>query len=220
MMRVFSFMISSFSCSCAIYFQGGNVGHFLRLLTGSPERMREGAILPAILGTLYLKVGRSVISIPIGISTEIYLSEYASNPRVLKIIGSGSQSRRVASVVFGLFGLGSRRVFQPRGLEPRRIAYARYPQPPASYTLTEEALLTVPKTYSRGSLRWARPGGRRLQDRHSDRASGHTHRRDARARNLSRRRDAPHHVSAAASIRRRCPTRCSARVMALPYQYS
>ena len=43
------------------------------------DGMRAGGILPAIIGTLYLMVGTAVISIPLGISAGIYLSEYATD---------------------------------------------------------------------------------------------------------------------------------------------
>jgi len=48
----------------------------LEFLTGFPrDGMREGGILPAIIGTLYLTVGTAIFSVPLGIAAAIYLSE-------------------------------------------------------------------------------------------------------------------------------------------------
>jgi len=70
------------------------------------NEMTEGGILPAILGTIYLIIGSALISIPIGVSTAIYLTEYAKSQRVVKIIRLGINNLAgVPSVVFGLFGL-------------------------------------------------------------------------------------------------------------------
>jgi phosphate transport system permease protein len=56
-------------------------------LTKMPEKeMTAGGIFPAILGTFYLMLGSSVISIPVGVITAIYLTEYAKSPKIVKII--------------------------------------------------------------------------------------------------------------------------------------
>ena len=41
--------------------------------------MREGGILPAIVGTFYLTIGTAVFSVPLGIAAAVYLSEYAAD---------------------------------------------------------------------------------------------------------------------------------------------
>jgi phosphate transport system permease protein len=47
-------------------------------LTGFPRNgMREGGILPAILGTFYLTLGTALFSVPPGVAAAIYLAEYA-----------------------------------------------------------------------------------------------------------------------------------------------
>src|SRR3989304_7239695 len=48
-------------------------------LSGFPrEGMRQGGILPAIVGTFYLTLGTAIFSVPLGIGAAVYLSEYAS----------------------------------------------------------------------------------------------------------------------------------------------
>ena len=156
MMRVFSFMILIFLVLMLGYiFKEGMSAISFGFLTEMPRNeMREGGILPAILGTFYLMVGASVISIPIGIITAIYLSEYASNPRIVKIIRLGINNLAgVPSVVFGLFGLGLFVVYFNLGVSILAGSLTLgILNLPVIIRSTEEALLTVPKTYREASL--------------------------------------------------------------------
>ena len=53
-------------------------------LTQAPqEGMTSGGIFPAIVGTLYLVIGSSLISFPIGIMSGIYMNEYATNGKLI-----------------------------------------------------------------------------------------------------------------------------------------
>lgn len=124
-------------------------------LTQMPRKeMTEGGIFPAIAGTLYLMVGSSLISIPVGIITAIYLSEYAKNPRVVKVIRIGINNLAgVPSVVFGLFGLSLFVIFL--GFGTSIIAGSLtlgLLNLPVIIRSTEEALLVVPETYREASI--------------------------------------------------------------------
>ncbi len=69
--------------------------------------MRDGGILPAIVGTLYLTMGTALFAVPIGIGAAIYLSEYAKDnfwTRSIRIAIINLAG--IPSVVYGLFGLG------------------------------------------------------------------------------------------------------------------
>ena len=155
-MRVCSFAVLVFLVLMLGYiFKEGISAISLNFLTEMPRNeMREGGILPAILGTFYLMLGASVISIPIGIITAIYLSEYASNPRVVKIIRLGINNLAgVPSVVFGLFGLGLFVVYLGFGVSILAGSLTLgILNLPVIIRSTEEALLTVPKTYREASL--------------------------------------------------------------------
>lgn len=76
-------------------------------LTGMPEEgMTAGGIFPAIVGTLCLVAGSSLISFPIGIMSGIYMNEYAHNGKVVRFIRIMTNNLSgVPSVVFGLFGM-------------------------------------------------------------------------------------------------------------------
>jgi phosphate transport system permease protein len=71
------------------------------------DSMTKGGIMPAIIGTLYLTVGAISVGLPLGIVSAIYLTEYAKQGKVVRIIKVGINCLAgVPSVVFGLFGLG------------------------------------------------------------------------------------------------------------------
>ncbi|MCK4917346.1 MAG: phosphate ABC transporter permease PstA [Candidatus Omnitrophica bacterium] len=68
--------------------------------------MTAGGILPAILGTFYLTMCAICFAFPLGVAAAIYLTEYAKQGKLIRIIRIGvSNLAGVPSVVFGLFGL-------------------------------------------------------------------------------------------------------------------
>ena len=89
-----------------IIFRGIKVINW-QFLTQMPQKgMTAGGIFPAILGTLYLTIGAICFALPLGTSAAIYLTEYASQNRLIRIIRVGVNNLAgVPSVVFGLFGL-------------------------------------------------------------------------------------------------------------------
>jgi len=76
-------------------------------LTQPPkEGMTEGGIYPAIIGTLYLVLGSSLFSFPIGIMSGIYMNEYAKGSKIATFIRIMTNNLSgVPSVVFGLYGM-------------------------------------------------------------------------------------------------------------------
>jgi phosphate transport system permease protein len=76
-------------------------------LTKAPEEgMTKGGIYPAIIGTLYLVLGSSLFSFPIGIMSGIYMNEYAANNKLTVFVRIMTNNLSgVPSVVFGLFGM-------------------------------------------------------------------------------------------------------------------
>lgn len=124
-------------------------------LTSAPtEGMTAGGIFPAIVGTLYLVLGSSLISFPIGIMSGIYMNEYATNGRVIRFIRIMTNNLSgVPSVVFGLFGMAL--FVNTLGWGDSIIA--------GSFTLalmslpliirtTEEALKSIDDSFRHGSL--------------------------------------------------------------------
>jgi phosphate transport system permease protein len=70
------------------------------------QGMRAGGIFPAIIGTIYLVAGAIIFALPIGLLAAIYLSEYAKDNMLTRLIKLAIVNLAgVPSVVYGLFGL-------------------------------------------------------------------------------------------------------------------
>jgi phosphate transport system permease protein len=76
-------------------------------LTGVPSRRPERAgILPALLGSLQVSVIVGVISFPIGVAAAIYLTEYAGDSRLNRLLQTNiSNLAGVPSIIYGILGL-------------------------------------------------------------------------------------------------------------------
>ncbi len=146
----------------AYIFQKGFSALSWEFLSEMPRNeMTEGGIFPAIVGTLYLMLGSSLLSIPVGVITAVYLTEYARSPKVVKIIRLGINNLAgVPSVVFGLFGLSLFVVFLDFGTSilagSMTLGVLNLP---VIIRSTEEALQVVPDSYreasfSLGATRW------------------------------------------------------------------
>jgi len=91
----------------AIIIQKGIGAITWQFLTDIPRQgMRAGGISPAIVGTIYLVLGAIIFALPIGLLAAIYLSEYAKDNYLTRIIKLAIVNLAgVPSVVYGLFGL-------------------------------------------------------------------------------------------------------------------
>jgi len=124
-------------------------------LTEPPKNsMTEGGIFPAIMGTIYLTVGAILVALPLGVAAAIYLSEYASEGKVLQVVRLGIQNLAgVPSVVFGLFGLALFVGYFKLGIS---IAAGSLTLGllilPTVIGAAEEALRQVPDTFREASL--------------------------------------------------------------------
>jgi len=76
--------------------------------TEPTEGLTEGGIFPAIVGTALLVIIMSIVGVPIGTITAIYLTEYAKEKSILaRVIRFAVNTLAgVPAIVFGLFGLG------------------------------------------------------------------------------------------------------------------
>lgn len=77
--------------------------------TSAPEEgLTEGGIFPAIFGTALLVIIMSMVSVPLGTITAIYLTEYAKETsKIARAIRFAINTLAgVPAIVFGLFGLG------------------------------------------------------------------------------------------------------------------
>ena len=125
------------------------------------EGMRAGGIFPAIVGTVYLVFISLAFALPIGVMAAIYLSEYAKDTVLTRIINLAIINLAgVSSVVFGLFGLSLFVVFLKFGVSIIAGALTLGIMTlPVIITTTREALRSVPASYrevsfSLGASRW------------------------------------------------------------------
>jgi phosphate transport system permease protein len=147
-------------------------------LTQSPtEGMTAGGIFPAIVGTVLLVIIMSILGVPIGTITALYLSEYAKRNSIFtKLIRFAVNTLAgVPSIVFGLFGLGFFVQFIGAGMDKvfsssDQVVWAQPSILWASATMAfltipvvivsvEEALRSVPQDYraaglALGATRW------------------------------------------------------------------
>ena len=124
-------------------------------LTQPPmEMMTKGGILPCIVGTVALSLGALLVAFPIGISSAIYLNEYARPGKLLRVIRLGINNLAgVPSVVFGLFGLAFFVTYLKMGVSLLAGALTLAAMSlPVIIGATEEALKSVPDTYREASL--------------------------------------------------------------------
>jgi len=124
-------------------------------LTKAPEEgMTKGGIFPAIVGTFYLIIGSMLVAFPIGVMSGIYMTEYATNKYLVKIIRVMTNNLGgIPSIVFGLFGMTLFvNIFHfgdsllAGSLTLGLLAL------PLIIRVTEEALKSIPDTYRQGSL--------------------------------------------------------------------
>jgi len=124
-------------------------------LTKAPEEgMTKGGIFPAIVGTLYLVLGSSLFSFPIGIMSGIYMNEYAAGSKIATFIRIMTNNLSgVPSVVFGLFGMALFVNTMKFGdsILAGSLTLGLLSLPLVIRT-TEESLKAIDKSYREGSL--------------------------------------------------------------------
>ena len=131
-------------------------------ISGFPRSgMREGGILPAVIGTVLLTFGTAIVAIPLGVGAAIYLAEYARDNWLTRAIRLAIINLAgIPSVVYGLFGLGMFVLFLGFGtsIVAGSLTLGLMTLPVVIST-AEEAILTVPQSFrvvsiSLGGTRW------------------------------------------------------------------
>jgi len=131
-------------------------------LTQPPRNgMKEGGIFPAIVGTIYLIIGTMIFSLPLGVLSAIYLTEYAKDNFFTRLIKLAIVNLSgVPSIVYGLFGFALFVIFLKFGTSilagSLTLAIMSLP---VIITATKEALEAVPQSFreislSLGATKW------------------------------------------------------------------
>lgn len=125
------------------------------LLTSQSSYVKKTiGILPNLLNTLYIILVAMVIVLPLGTGAAIYLTEYAANKKLVKLIEFASEALTgIPSIIFGLAGLvlfsemfGLKQGILAGGLTLVMMVL------PVIIRTTQESLKTVPNAYREGSL--------------------------------------------------------------------
>ena len=91
-----------------IYVLGQGVPNITwELLSTKPSYLTERiGILPDILNTVYIVLATLLIVLPLGVGAAIYLTEYASNKKVVGIIEYAAETLSgIPSIIYGLVGM-------------------------------------------------------------------------------------------------------------------
>ncbi|MGN0240879.1 MAG: phosphate ABC transporter permease PstA [Candidatus Weimeria sp.] len=125
------------------------------LLSTVPSLLDDNiGILPNILNTVYIIVIALVFSLPIGVGTAVYLNEYASNKKLVRVIELATETLSgIPSIIYGLAGM---LIFvQALNIGTSILAGAltlAVMTLPIIIRTTQEALKTVPDSYREGAL--------------------------------------------------------------------
>lgn len=115
---------------------------------------KAGGIFPAIVGTFYLMMGTLVFALPVGMLAALYLTEYAKQTRLVRMINIAMINLAgVPSIVYGLFGLGFFVLAMHLGMSLLSASLTLACQALAlMIASSREAMLTVPREYREASL--------------------------------------------------------------------
>lgn len=126
-----------------------------QLLSTAPSAINDTiGILPNILNTLYIILFTLVIALPIGVGAAVYLTEYATNRRLISIVEFATETLAgIPSIIYGLVGmlffaqmLGFKTSLLSGGCTLVIMIL------PTIIRTTQESLKTVPQSYREGAL--------------------------------------------------------------------
>lgn len=123
------------------------------LLSTSPSYLSDRiGILPDILNTVYIVLATLIIIIPLGVGAAVYLTEYASNKKLVAVIEYAAETLSgIPSIIYGLVGMlifsnnmGSCLLAGSLTLVIMNL--------PTIMRTTQESLKTVPQSYREGAF--------------------------------------------------------------------
>ena len=125
------------------------------LLSTKPSYLRGTVgILPDILNTLYMILTTLLFVLPLGVGAAIYLTEYATNKRLVGMIEYAAETLSgIPSIIYGLFGSLFFCQFMDLGksLLAGSLTLVIMNLPTIMRT-TQESLKTVPQSYREGAF--------------------------------------------------------------------
>ena len=145
-----------------LFVKGSSVLSLDFLFMDPIEGMTAGGIFPTIVGTFWLVIISVLVACPLGVIAAIYLSEYAKDNTLTRIIRLAILNLAgVPSIVHALFGLGAFVLFLKMGTSILAASLTlSVMNLPVIITSTLESLKAVPQSYREAS--W-NVGASRLQ---------------------------------------------------------
>ncbi len=126
-----------------------------KLLTTKPSYLTHSiGILPDILNTLYIVIATLVVVLPLGVGAAIYLTEYATNKKLVAVIEYAAETLSgIPSIIYGLVGM----LFFCEFLKMQTSILAGamtlvIMNLPTIMRTTQESLKTVPQSYREGAF--------------------------------------------------------------------
>ena len=122
-------------------------------LSTKPSYLTETiGILPDILNTVYIVIATLVVVIPLGVGAAVYLTEYATNQKVVSIIEYAAEALSgIPSIIYGLVGM----LMFSNNFGTCLLAGAltlAIMNLPTIMRNTQESLKTVPQSYREGAF--------------------------------------------------------------------
>ena len=125
------------------------------LLSTKPSYLTERiGILPDILNTVYIIIATLIFVLPLGVGAAIYLTEYATNKRLVGMIEYAAETLSgIPSIIYGLFGTLFFCQFMDldKSLLAGSLTLVIMNLPTVMRT-TQESLKTVPQSYREGAF--------------------------------------------------------------------
>jgi phosphate transport system permease protein len=141
--------------------KGGSMISIDFLFTDPTDGMTAGGIFPALLGTVWLVSVALLISVPLGVAAAIYLSEYAGDNVLTRMINLAIINLAgVPSIVHALFGVGAFVIFFGIGTSILAASLTLAIMTlPVVIVSTRESLMAVPQAFreacwNMGATRW------------------------------------------------------------------
>lgn len=137
-----------------VYVFANGIPHITRrFLTTKPSYLTGNiGILPDILNTVYIVIATLIIVLPIGVGAAIYLTEYASNKRIVGAIEYASELLSgIPSIIYGLVGM----LLFSNNMGTSLLAGALtlvIMNLPTIMRSVQESLKTVPQSYREGAF--------------------------------------------------------------------
>ena len=159
-MKILMLLSVAITCSLVIFVIGfvlykGLPNITWKLLSTKPSYLKQSVgILPDILNTFYIVIATLVFVLPLGVGAAIYLTEYATNKKMVAVIEYAAETLSgIPSIIYGLVGM----LFFCEFLKMQTSILAGamtlvIMNLPTIMRTTQESLKTVPQSYREGAF--------------------------------------------------------------------